>query len=923
MTRRVSGPELVGRRAELAALDGFLSGSGRLVIVDGDAGVGKTRLVQAFTERAAGRATVRTGGCLQFEADIPYAPFAEALPELFAGFEGRDRVTEYRRVVEALTAERTVLVLEDLHWADASTRDLLRYLHRALAAAPVLVIVTCRTDEFAADHPVARLLAELARSPRTERLHLGPLDRQEVAALAAAVLGTEPPPEQVDALLARAGGNPFLTEELLAAGEDVPRNVREIVTTRLARLSPTAQHLARLTAVAGRTVPHDLLTGLVDDPPGQALRELVDHGQLVIVEPDAYSFRHALIQEALYRDLLPGERRRAHARVAARLAERPELATRSSAAGVAAELAHHWDAAGEPARALAASVEAAAAAVDGLAPAEAHAHYERALHRWPEVSDPAALTGLDHDTLLERAAEAASLAGHNQRAVELTRQRLPALEGEPERLALAHEQLSYQARSAGNWALARSAAAATVRLLPPDSPARLRVESWQMGLDMLASRHLAAVRHAERLLPVVTADPMAANRTLTVLGTSRMMLGHVEAGLEYLHRHRDFAFGTGEPRFVGVSYVNLSESLIWADQQEEALAVARRGVAESAGYGFDIYLLPILGNAVRALAELHRWDEAVDATADPDDPAADPFNWIFVDLPRAGVLLGRGDLPAATDLVKRIGAVLDGQDDVQYGTELAHLRACLAVHEQRWADARESVHSGLEVALSAEDMWLTARLVATGVRTEADAATPPEEAEARARADELLAAGQRHRSALEAAGALALPRTRRALDLAAAERTRLNPDPEPDSWTFESGVDRHLGAYTRYRYAESLLLAKGSRAAAAESLAEAVTVAEALGAEPLATAARELASRARLTLPAAPAPAPRSALGLTAREAEIFAMLGKGLTNAQIAEELFISTKTASVHVSNILRKLGVRSRIQAAALANRRQEKS
>ncbi len=187
---RVSVPELIGRRAELAVL--LAAESARdthLVLVDGDAGVGKTRLVNAFTARTG--ATVLTGGCLQLEADIPFAPFVEALPHLFTDAATGDRATEYRRVADGIRAagERVVLVVEDVHWADAATRDLLLYLHRALAAAPVLVIVTCRTDEVPAHHPVARLLAELSRSRHTHRLSLTPLDRDGVAALATAVLG--------------------------------------------------------------------------------------------------------------------------------------------------------------------------------------------------------------------------------------------------------------------------------------------------------------------------------------------------------------------------------------------------------------------------------------------------------------------------------------------------------------------------------------------------------------------------------------------------------------------------------------------------------------------------------------------------------------------------------------------------------------
>ncbi|HEY0448332.1 helix-turn-helix transcriptional regulator [Actinophytocola sp.] len=926
MARRVSVPELVGRRAELAVLDSLLPGDTRLVLVDGDAGVGKTRLVQAFAARVADRATVLTGGCLQFEADLPYAPFAEALPQLFAEPATGDRAAAYRRVADAITraGDQVLLVIEDLHWADASTRDLLRHLHRALADAPVLVVATCRADELTADHPVATLVAELARSPRTERLHLAPLDRPGVAALARAVLGTEPPQDLVDALVARAEGNPFFTEELLAAWPgtgDVPRTVREIVLTRLARLSPDAQRVARLASVAGRTVPHDLLAGLDALPGtdlGPALRELVDHGQLTTTGPDSYAFRHALIHESLYRDLLPGERRAAHARIAAHLAEHPELGARS-AAGAAAELAHHWDAAGDAARALAASVEAAAAAVDGLAPAEAHAHYERALRRWHEVAEHPA--GLTHDVLLERAAEAASLAGHNQRAVELTKARIAELveEAGAEHVALAYEQLSYQARSAGNWALARTASRQSVRLVPADSPARLRIESWLMMLDMLASRHLDAVRRAGSLLP--NDDPMATNRALTALGTGHVMLGHVDEGVEHLRRHREFADRSGIPRFIGVGYVNTSESLIWADRQTDALAMARQGVERATEYGFDIYLLPIVGNVVRALAELHRWDEATDPTQDPDDPAADPFNWVFVDLPRADILLRRGDLAGAAVLLKRSGTVLDGQEDVQYGTELATLRARLAAAEHRWDDARTAVRAGLAVALGAQEMWLATRLVATGVQVEADAVADDPAAGAAtgaAAADELLAAGRRHRAELEAAGAAALPRTLRAQALADASRTRLGT-PDPDAWVALAGlagVDRHLAGYARFREAEALLQVKGSRARAAEALADAAATAADLGAAPLAELTAALAGRARLTPRSAP-----PAHGLTARETEILTLVGRGLTNAEIAAELFISTKTASVHVSNILRKLGLRSRIHAAAFAHRREQ--
>ncbi|MPZ84543.1 MAG: hypothetical protein GEV28_30820 [Actinophytocola sp.] len=214
-------------------------------------------------------------------------------------------------------------------------------------------------------------------------------------------------------------------------------------------------------------------------------------------------------------------------------------------------------------------------------------------------------------------------------------------------------------------------------------------------------------------------------------------------------------------------------------------------------------------------------------------------------------------------------------------------------------------------------MWLAIRLVATGVQVEADAVADDASAGAGA-ADELLALGRRHRTELETAGAVALPRTRRAQGLADAERTRLGT-PDPAAWVTlaeVAGVDRYLAGYARFREAEALLQVKGSRTRAAEAIAEAAETAAALGAAPLAERTSALAGRARIT----PRPAP-AAHGLTARETEILALVGRGLTNAEIAGELFISTKTASVHVSNILRKLGLRSRIQAAALAHRAEQ--
>ncbi len=929
MSRRVSVPELIGRRSELAVLDDALSdaaaGTGRLVLVEGDAGVGKTRLVQEFADRAAaGGATVLSGGCLQLEADIPYAPFDEALSAIpghfFASSGAADRAAEFRRVADAISGagRPVVLVLEDLHWADASTRDLFVFLQRALRHAPVLQIGTHRSGEIAGDHPVAGVMAELARMPHTERLRLAPLDQAETTALARGLLGVEPAGEMVKLLLVRAEGNPFFTEELVAAWPargEVPQTVREVVITRLARLTEGARTLARLASVVGRTVFHDQLADLAAHAGvdlDASVRDLIHHGQLVTAGEDGYAFRHALIREAIYADLLPGERRHAHAHVARLLADRASPA----------ELAHHWDAAGQVAEALVASVRAGESASAAFAPTEAYAHYERALRRWPDAPDPSGLTGLDLDILLERTAEAASLASRNARAVELTKQRLAGIDErrEPVRAALAHALLGHRAWASADRPLARESNERALALIPEDAPERVTILARRAGFAMMSSWHRDAVRFARELLPVAknAGDDTSYARGLMVLAVCRIGLGHVEEGLAHFAQHLELANTARVPRRLGVAYANYPEALVWVDRPLEALALAREGMERAAEFGFDFYLQLIVGNQVRALAELHRWDEALDVTDDPSDPGADPFTRLPIDLARADIHLKRGELGPAIALLDRSAAVLTGQDDVQFGGELSALQALLALQQHRFADARAAVADGLRVTLTADNQHRPARLVAIGTRVEADADGDP------ALAQKIFDSGWAHQRALEADGAVALPRVTRWFTLARAELSRLGT-PSPEAWAEVASVaghDRHLLGYARFREAEAALLTRASRSHATETLTAAATIAADLRAAPLAEQIAALAERARITVSAtAPPPAEADPHGLTTREAEVLELVGQGRTNAEIAEELFISTKTASVHVSNILRKLGLKSRIQAAALAQRRRQ--
>ncbi len=486
---RVTSPVLVGRVAEAAqlwaAFERAVAGSPATVVVAGEAGVGKTRLVSELLARArAHGALALVGGCLDVgEGVVAYAPMVEALrplgellgpeelervlagarpelarlvPELGApvasvssrgGSVGAEAtgVLEPGRLFELLLgvlhrlAERgaVLLVVEDLYWADRSTRNLLGFLVRNLRGGVALVL-TYRSDELHRRHPLRGFLAELERSGRVERLELGRLGRRELGELLAGILGEPPAPALVDEILARSEGNPFFAEELLAArvggvggSAELPEALRDLLLARVEALPEATQRMLQVAAVAGRRVDHDLLAEVAAQPPErlvELLREAVTHHLLVVDGGSgAYAFRHALVQEAIYDDLLPVQRPPLHAASAHALAARIEGEGGAGAAELG-RLAYHWYAAHDLGRALLASVQAGQAAEAAFALAEAAGHYERALELWEQAPEAAANSPLDRSSLLQRAAQAASRVGEGARAVALINQ-APAVPG--------------------------------------------------------------------------------------------------------------------------------------------------------------------------------------------------------------------------------------------------------------------------------------------------------------------------------------------------------------------------------------------------------------------------------------------------------------------------------------------------------------
>ncbi len=480
VTIRTSSTALVGRDAELQQLADALkrarSGEAAVVLVGGEAGAGKTRLVEEFTARAgAGGVRVLVGRCLELgEEGLPFAPFAGALrdalrqdgPAIFGGQEqdlarllpelgpagppsgadldaGRGRFFDLvAGLFERIAAERPlVLVIEDLHWADRSTRDLVGFLLRSGRGGRAMLVATYRTDELHRGHPLRPFLAELDRVRSVERLELDRLDRDATAAILADLRGAVPTAATVDNIHSRSQGNPFFIEELAACpdgGCSLPDTLRDLLLARVDQLPEPSQQVLRIAAAGGQRIGHRLLThvaGVSELELDSALRAAVA-AQLVVADADGdgYEFRHALVREAVHDDLLPGEHARLHARYAAAIEADPGLVGASRAP---IEIAHHWYSAHDHARALVAAFEAAHAAGERYAFAEQQRLLERVLELWEQVPAEVRPAGADRLGVLERTLIAAIAAGDFGRALKLTKAGLKEVDREEEPLRAA------------------------------------------------------------------------------------------------------------------------------------------------------------------------------------------------------------------------------------------------------------------------------------------------------------------------------------------------------------------------------------------------------------------------------------------------------------------------------------------------------
>ncbi|MGP3986410.1 helix-turn-helix transcriptional regulator [Streptomyces sp. 3N207] len=1015
-------PVFVGRTGELAALTEALASAGtgapQALLLGGEAGVGKTRLLEEFLERARAAGCVTTlGGCLELGADgLPFAPFTTALrglrsavppSALAVAAEGREaelarllpdlavpgpvapQREEYddgadggrarlfeatAQLLERLAADRTLVVaLEDLQWADRSTRELLGYLFRSVRACRLVLLATYRTDDIHRRHPLRPFLAEQDRLRTVLHLELPRLTRAEVRDQITGINGTEPASELAEEIFRRSEGIPFFVEELTAteAACVISDSLRDLLLVRVEALPESPQHVVRLAAGGGSAVEHALLAavaGLGEDALLEALRSAVGANVLRPTEDGSgYLFRHALLREAVREDLLPGELARISRRYAEALEADPSLVRAEERL---ARLAHYWHRSRDAARALPAALSASVEARYRHAYAEEHQLLERVIELWDEVPEkaraelpalriPRTFPAVDPPgdarahclsqpphfiEVLAEAVVAARISGDVARAKVLTRRALARLDETKDPLTSAWFQLRMgmllEDTGKGDGWTQIAKAQELVRGLPPSAvhaEVLSSAASWGMvhrpGREALAT----AVRAVE-LARVVGATAIELDARVT-LGTLLAESGDLEEGLAELARARDEADQAGVTSVMTCAAINIAVKLEAVGRSAQAAEEAARaaGVARKRNRP-NSYAGALAGQA-EALLSTGEWERAAELLDRARGAARVTDVRAWVALLRARLARERGDLPGLEAAVEEAVATMGSSpaNEPQKVVALRYFTMTLAAEHGETAKARAELAAALAEGFPPGAHPYAWALLYAAASYEAELRGLPDAEQGR---DQVLSE-LRH-------AARRLPRPAPVWEgyglLVEAELARAAGQSEPQLWEAAALALEPVGrpcplARARLRWAEALLEGAGVRGGSRspeELLRQAHSTAVRLGAAPLRAEAEQLALRARIALdhgpgdgrgaaehaPAQAAPAPPAdpaeSFGLTRRERDVLELVAEGRSNRQIAERLYIAPKTASVHVSNILAKLGVATRGEAAAMAFR-----
>lgn len=996
---RVSSPQFVGRDAELhalrAAFGQLREPGGRVVLVAGEAGIGKTRFLREAdagleSDPPTGRPVLRlVGTCIELTGGaIPYGPIIEILEQLAGGAPsdlrrdllrlldelsgaeameasagwaptGSSRGQRFQRVRDLLAGtavDRDVaVIIDDLHWADQSTLDLLRFLANGFRDEAVLLVLAYRSDELHRRHPLHPWLAALERSAVVERLELGGLDDADIEAQVAAILGEAIDPAVVGRVVASAEGNPFHAEELLASGGEASSLSRSLQESLLARVealgSPTSEVL-QAASVIGREWDESLLvaiSGLDAATIRAGMRGAIDR---FIVEPardgNRYRFRHALLREAVYRDLLPGDRIDAHRQVARALLEHPE-ARAPGAAAAAAERAHHLAAGHQHADALDAFVVAAKTAERAGAWAESAVAYERALElRASQDQNDAAGASEDLTLLLEAAARVVFLTGRPRRALELVLQGLKVVdpEADPSRAGELMGRVAYYADELGERRTALDYAERAYALVPAGPTAsrawatamlgraRMQEDRLQESLALATEALEAARALGSRELEV---------RCLSYRSIDLAILGFEQEAIEDVAAARIAGDGLEHnPDALSLLFVNGAATHYYLGRYAETFRIASDGLLIGRRLGVDAswdpWLIPLAATACLSLGDWGKVDSLLLRGTEHHlgEVALPRYIRVQVETELAAV---RGDRHAPARAAQAAAEAGDA-----YAEAVAELHGAAALGFL-WhglpEKALEQVDRGLARQTGTEAYVTRSKIAAIGIRACADIAER-RRAQGKGVLPEIVERAERWFALVEAIatgriakGAVGGPLPRLALACSRPEYDRALGRLDPVGWDEAITLSADMGlplsvAYSRYRSANAHLAA-GDRETATTNLRTAAAIADQLGAAALSHTIRALARRARIPIGEVAVPIDASAAaendaaataryawGLSEREFEVLVLVAGGRTNRQIGEALFITESTASVHVTHILDKLGVSSRVEAALLAGR-----
>jgi DNA-binding CsgD family transcriptional regulator/tetratricopeptide (TPR) repeat protein len=979
---------MVGRDAELTEIASSLgvasaSGAGPtsgIVLLSGDAGVGKTRLLMELRDLAlAGGWQVVAGHCLDFgDSALPYLPFSEVLGRLATDLPDvvdtvvavhpvLARLQPGRRVLSATqgagssdtgssdtgssdsghsldrsdlfgavhalfeaVAEKcpVLLVIEDMHWADQSTRDLLGFLFSRPFAGPVAIVASYRSDDLHRRHPLRRQVAEWSRLRGVDRVALTPLPDDAVRALIGELVPSGLSEKELADIVARAEGNAFFVEELTSAaaapGSWVPADLADVLLVRLDRLDDNARHVVRTASASGRKVAHDMLeaaSGLDGTALEEGLRKAVEMNVLV-ADAGYYAFRHALLGEAVYDDLLPGERVRLHRQYAVALSE-------GSARGTAAELARHARLANDLDTALSASIRAGKEASTVGGPDEAAYHFQQALEL---LADPqrCADTDVDLSKLVVATADALTASGDPERAIAVIQEQLDRLPPDASDVWRAR-MLSAQANAlyiTETEADPTALSAQAVALAPEgESPLRARVlanharilaawgrydEAQTVGMDALAL--------AERLdLNELASDAITTLSGLKKAGPKEGLRAALDEAVGRAERAGAVHAELRGRFFLGRSYedwAEFDEAVRWfgsAIQRAEAAGIPW------APYGFE-------SRWQLAMVHLYRgeWDEVLRLT-DVADSSPPPIPNAMLAPLRLHVQQARG-----VDVERQVKALRKfWPREGSIAIHAAELEMVAVGRRGDPAGVLAVYGDAVTVLTRIWHPWFSARIRLAAVAMSAIAASLPrmsaaERADYGSAVDRLCADGHNVLDRYADPSGHWGPEGR-------AWMKRLDAETLRARWLVGLDVPPQDELVTTWREAETLfddfghvhelaavrvglagiLRAGGDLPAAREVGDLARTAAHALGAQPLLDQLKALGS--------APQRSDATPDALTAREREILALVAAGRSNGEIGKQLFISAKTVSVHVSNILGKLGASGRTEAAAIARRR----